>query len=256
MALEAHDIFFRYGSRTVLSGVSLRFEPGHVVSLLGPNGCGKTTFLKVLLGLLPPWRGEVRLDGVPIRELGPSRLARRIAYVPQAHRATFAYRVADVVVMGRLPHGALLGRFSARDRATADQVLERLGIAHLAERPYTELSGGERQLTLIARALAQGAETFVMDEPATALDYGHQVRLLQRIAALAKEGLTFIQSTHSPEHALWAADRVVLFRDGAVVADGAAGQEINAANLELLYRVPIEVHVAGGRQVCVPAALR
>ena len=132
--------------------------------------------------------------------------------MPQIHRSSFPYTVIDVTLMGRIPHKAFFYRYSKADLDVAYDALERLSITHLAERAYTEISGGERQLTIIARALTQGARTFIMDEPASGLDYGNQFRLLEQIVRLSDEGYTFIESTHAPEHALWVADRAIMKR--------------------------------------------
>ncbi len=242
-------------SRPVLHDVSLAFAPGEVVSLLGPNGSGKTTLLKLLLGLYPPGRGEVRLEGRPVSRIGAKQLARRIAYVPQSHRTSFGYRVLDVVLMGRLPHKPFFFRYSAQDEKMAEGALERLAIGHLKERPYTAVSGGERQLIMIARALVQGADIFIMDEPVNGLDYGNQIRLLERIAEFARNGYTFIKSTHFPDHALWISDRVVMLKEGRVVADGGTADSITRTNLYRLYNLPVDViGINGGGRICVPEA--
>jgi len=255
MYIRAEDIHFSYDGKVVLKGVTLSFGRGEVVSLLGPNGCGKTTLLKVLLGILRPEQGKVLFEGRPIDELGSRRLAQRVAYVPQMHRGAFPYSVLDVVLMGRMPHKGFFSRYTCRDRQIAEAMLEKLGIEDLRHKPYTQVSGGERQLVLIARALAQGADTFVMDEPTTGLDYGNQIRLLEQVVRLSEEGNTFIQSTHFPDHALWVSDRVVLMKNGSVAADGAAAEEINAENLYDLYRIPVRVLDAGrGFSVCIPSS--
>lgn len=183
-------------------------------------------------------------------------LARRIAYVPQVHRLTFGYRVLDVVLMGRMPHKPFFFRYDKQDDAAAHQALERLSIGHLSERPYTAISGGERQLVLIARALVQGADIFVMDEPVNGLDYGNQIRLLGRIADLARDGYTFIKTTHFPDHALWISDRVVMLKKGTVVADGRTGEVVTRNNLYQLYNTHVDVReLGGGCRICVPEAL-
>jgi iron complex transport system ATP-binding protein len=246
-----------YNHRPVLSDISLAFAPGEVVALLGPNGSGKTTLLKVLLGLLPPQQGNVLLENRPVSTISPKQLARRIAYVPQVHRASFGYRVLDVVLMGRMPHKPFFFRYGKADQTIALQALERLSIGHLKDRPYTEVSGGERQLVLIARALVQGADIFVMDEPVNGLDYGNQIRLLGRIADLARDGYTFIKTTHFPDHALWISDRVVMLNSGRVVADGRSEAVITRTNLFKLYNIPVDVlGLKGGGVVCVPETLR
>jgi iron complex transport system ATP-binding protein len=255
--LEARSICHGYGSRTVLDDVSLCFHQGELVSLLGPNGCGKTTFLKILLGLLSPQSGVVLFQGDLVCRLPRKQYARHVAYVPQGHRTAFPYTVEDVVAMGRLPHAALWMGRSARHEAWIEDALAKLEIAHLRKRAYTEISGGERQLTLIARALAQGADTIIMDEPTSALDYGHQVRLLDQLARLAGDGLTCIKSTHTPEHALWGSDRVVMLSDGRVVADGRPREEISPESLHRLYRVRVRAaHDGQGAVAYVPESCR
>lgn len=253
--LQAENISFAYGSRPVIDRLSLNFRRGEAVSLLGPNGCGKTTLLKILLGLLKPKTGGVRFEGVPLEHIPPRQFARRVAYVPQVHRCAFAYTVLEVVMMGRLPHRPFFSRYTPQDREVAMEMLDKMRIAPLWNRSYTEVSGGERQLALIARALAQGADTFIMDEPATALDYGHQVRLLERIMLLAQEGYTFIKSTHFPDHVLWASERVIMLKNGTVVAEGGAEENLNADNFRTLFGVAVRVENAGGRRVCIPVSL-
>lgn len=255
--LEAKGVTFVYYETKVLDSVSFRIEKGTVVSLLGPNGGGKSTLLKVLLGILAPVEGEVLLNGRRIREIAPRLVAREVAYVPQVHKMAFPYRVLDVVLMGRLPHKPFFFTYSKDDVLSAEEALARLSIAHLKDRPYTEISGGERQLTLIARAVAQGAHTFIMDEPSTGLDYGNQVRLLEEIMRLSSQGYTFIKSTHCPEHALWVSDRVLMLRGGSLLANGPPAEVMTEENLLRLYNVGVSMfELAMGLRVCMPKALK
>jgi iron complex transport system ATP-binding protein len=257
MLLEARNVRFGYGEAPVLKDVSIGLPRGGLVSLLGPNGCGKTTLLKVLLGILPAQSGEVRLQGCPVQTLARKALARQVAYVPQLHRAAFAYRVEDVVLMGRLPHKSFLAPYTGRDRELAEQALDKLGILHLRERAYTCISGGERQLVLIARALCQGAHTFILDEPITGLDYGNQLRLLEQLSELSAEGYTFIKSTHFPDHALWVASHVVMLKGGRVVAEGPPGTVVNRDNLYQLYGAEVDVlPLVENFRMCVPDRIR
>lgn len=247
------DVAFAYGRRPVLAGLSLSLEPGRVTALLGPNGSGKSTLLKLLLGILRPGRGRVCFKGRELGAYSRKALARQVAYLPQNHRAVFAFSVLDVVLLGRLPHVGFCVPFGRRDRNLALESLEQLGIARLAGVPYTEISGGEQQLTLLARALAQGAEVFVMDEPESALDYGNQVRLLERVSVLAESGRTFLFSTHSPDHALRVAHRAVLLRGGAVLGDGVPAEVINGDSLAGLYDVEARLEAfEDGTRVCLP----
>ena len=256
MLLKAENIHFGYCNRRVLRDVSLTINRGEIVSLLGPNGCGKTTLLKVLLGLNRMESGLVHLEGVDISTMKQKTLAKKIAYVPQFHRASFAYRVLDVVLMGRMPHKSFFTRFDDRDLELAREAMEKLSILHLENRPYTEISGGERQLSLIARALTQGAHTFIFDEPANGLDYGNQIKLLEELVGLCSEGYTFIKSTHFPDHALWISDRVVLLKNGAILADGHPDEIINAENLYALYGREVDVHALKENfKVCVPSRI-
>ena len=206
------NLSFSYRRTPVIGDLSLTIDAGGVLALLGPNGSGKTTFLKLLLGLLRPAQGTIRLQGEDLYRIPQREVARQLAYVPQVHREAFGFRVFNVVLMGRMPHTSFFARYGKSDWHIVQEALEKLGISHLAERPYTEVSGGERQLTLIARALAQGARTFIMDEPTSGLDYGNQIRLLERVAGLAQEGYTFVLTTHHPDHALAIADRVVMMQ--------------------------------------------
>jgi len=257
MVLQADNITFGYCNKTVLHDVSFSIRRGEIVSLLGPNGCGKTTLLKILLGLYRSQNGgRVRFEGCDLSSIHQKTLARSIAYVPQFHRASFAYRVLDVALMGRMPHKSFFSRYNRHDEELARGALEKLSILHLEERPYTEISGGERQLTLIARAMAQGAHTFIFDEPANGLDYGNQIRLLEELIKLSREGYTFIKSTHFPDHALWVADRVIMMKQGAIIANGSSEETITSENLYSLYGREVDIHsLKESIRVCVPRHL-
>ena len=240
MILSGRALTIGYVDRTVGSGLDVSLATGEVLALLGPNGGGKTTLLKTLLGLLPPKAGVVRLGE---RDLGAHSIrerARHIAYVPQVHVGTFAFTVETVVLMGRSAHGGLFSAPGAHDRAVAVNALERFGIAHLAQRPYTQISGGERQLALLARALAQEPQFIVLDEPTASLDFGNQGKVMREIRALAAAGHGVLFTTHDPNHALRAADRAYLLRDGKRLADGTVAEVLERTRLEELYGSPVE----------------
>jgi iron complex transport system ATP-binding protein len=196
-----------------------------VCVLLGPNGAGKTTLLRCLLGLLTPHGGMIQVLGTDIAALSSRQLARRVAYVPQSTATQFPFTALDMAVMGRTPYLAATTAPAAADRRLAMAQLERLGIGHLARRPFSLLSGGERQLTLLARALVRRAPVLVLDEPTAALDYGNEVRILAVITDLARAGRCVLMTTHQPAHALTHANRAVLMRGGRLVVnpDGSAG---------------------------------
>ena len=246
--LAAHDLHFGFRDRMVFQGASLQVRAGEVVSLLGANGSGKSTLLRLVMGFLTPSQGRVELAGRLVSSLRRREVARRLAYVPQAHSSPFPYTVREIALLGRLPHRGLTRVPNREDGAVVDDVLERLGIGHLAHRPYTEISGGERQLTLIGRAIAQGASTLVLDEPVSGLDYGNQVRLLARLRDLARTGYAVLKTTHHPDHALAGSDRVVLLQDGRITAAGAPADVLTAGNISALYGVTVEMlHDTKGR---------
>lgn len=253
LPLAAIDLHFAYRGRQVLTGASLSLQSGDVVSLLGTNGAGKSTLLRLLLGFNAPHQGEVLLAGKPLHSYPRRKIARHIAYVPQVHVTPFPYLVREVVLLGRLPATGLSRAPSRADYEIAGTVLERLGIPHLAGRAYTEISGGERQLTLIARALAQGARTLVLDEPMNGLDYGHQLRLIERLRGLAAEGYAVLKTTHHPEHALLASTRVALLCDGRIEADGPPARVVTPAAIERLYGVRVEAHRCGPHTAFFPS---
>jgi iron complex transport system ATP-binding protein len=256
MILSAENLGFGYHGKAVGRGVSLEIRAGEVLCLLGPNGGGKTTLMKTLLGLLAPQEGVVRLDGEDVSAWSRRRLARAVGYVPQAHAAFFPFGVLDIVLMGRSAHIGLFAAPSRADRAVAEQALATLGIAHLKDRIYTEISGGERQMVLIARALAQEPRILVMDEPTASLDFGNQLRVLNQIAALARAGIAVVFSTHDPDHVFLCGDRVALLHGGALEALGTPEAVITPQSLERLYGVQVQVVELPDHQThtCVPAA--
>ena len=253
MKLEGHALTIGYPDHIVGSGLNVAIETGEVLALLGPNGGGKTTLLKTLLGLIDAKAGEVRLDGKPLGAFTIQERARVIAYVPQVHTGTFAFTVEAVVLMGRTAHGNLFSRPSAHDHEVAAAALERFGIGHLSQRPYTQISGGERQLVLLARALAQEPQFIVLDEPTASLDFGNQGKVMNEIHALAASGHGVLFTTHDPNHARRAADRAYLLRDGTQLAEGPVSEVLNKAQLEALYRAPVETVVdAAGNTAFLP----
>ena len=240
MMLEGHGLTIGYPDQVVGVGLDIKVAKGEVLALLGPNGGGKTTLLKTLLGLLVPKAGEVRLDGRALSGRSIRERARLIAYVPQTHVATFAFPVEAVVLMGRTAYGNLFRRPTAKDRAVVAAVLEHFGIAGLAERPYTMISGGERQLVLLARALAQEPQFIVLDEPTANLDFGNQGKVMREIRALAASAHGVLFTTHDPNHALRAADRAYLLRGGERLAEGPVEQVLTQERLEALYGARVQ----------------
>jgi iron complex transport system ATP-binding protein len=239
MMLEARHLAIGYRNRLVGEALDLVLEPGQVLAILGPNGGGKTTLLKTLLGLIPPLAGEVRVNGKGIAQLSVRERARLIGYVPQIHSGAFAFTVEEVVLMGRSAHASLFTAPSRSDHAVARAAIDRLGIADLADRPYTMISGGERQLALIARALAQQAQFVLLDEPTASLDFGNQGKVMREVRRLAASGLAIALATHDPNQALHIADHALLIKDGHRYAGGPCAEVLTPATLRGLYSAEI-----------------
>lgn len=257
MTLAARGLSFGFARRGVGRDLTCALGRGEVVCLLGPNGSGKSTLMRTLLGLQAPIAGAVLLEDRPLASWKAEERARRLAYVPQATDSHFDFDLLEIVEMGRAAHRGLFSSPSRQDRQAALNALAKLGIAHLAHRAIHAVSGGERQLALIARALATEASYLVMDEPTANLDYGNQARVLEEIARLKSLGIGVLMSTHHPEQAFRAADRVLLLRDGTLVAQGDVRTTLTSGTLSSLYGRPIEVaaiRLADGseRRVCLP----
>jgi iron complex transport system ATP-binding protein len=235
MTLAARALDFGFRARTLGRAVDLELAPGRIVCLLGPNGSGKTTLMRTLLGLMPPLGGSVMLDSKPLGDWAPRERAARLAYVPQAAESYFDFSVMEMVEMGRTAHGGVFSHPGKADRERAWGALERLGIAALADQPIHRVSGGERQLALIARALATEATHLLMDEPTANLDYGNQALILEETARLKSSGVGILFSTHHPEHALRIADDAILLKGGAILRRGAPAEVVTAASLTELY---------------------
>jgi iron complex transport system ATP-binding protein len=252
MTIEGRNLSIGYPDRLVGSGLNVRLAQGEVLALLGPNGGGKTTLLKTLLGLIPARGGEALVTERPLAALSAQQRARLIGYVPQVHHGTFAFTVESVVLMGRTAHGSLFAAPTARDREVSHAALERFGIASLSQRSYTEISGGERQLVLLARALAQEPRFVVLDEPTASLDFGNQGKVMREIRALAEAGLGVLFTTHDPNHAMRAATRAFLLRDGMRLAEGPVAEVLTRETLEDLYRAPVQVMRENGQVAFLP----
>lgn len=245
--LEVKNISFAYGRQNVLQDISFHVNKGEILFLLGPNGCGKTTLLDCVLGVLRPSQGDIYLKGKNIRGIGPMTIARQLAYVPQSHEKTFPYSVMDIVMMGRASYIGLFASPSAHDTAIVMDVLNMLGICHLKDRPYTQLSGGEGQLVMIARALVQQTPLIVMDEPTAHLDFKHEMVIMETIVGLVQEtGLSILMASHFPNHAFYFENnhvdtRVALINQGGFVQLGRPAQVLSEENLQLTYNVNARV---------------
>lgn len=254
--LDVDNLAFSYdGIRPVVDGLTLRYESPEALCILGANGTGKSTLLQCVIGAFKPSGGEVRIDGKPVAAYSARDLARRMAYIPQTHVPAFEYPVIDVVTMGRT---SLIGRFSTPSAADRDSALEKLdflGIAHLRDKPYTQVSGGERQLVMIASALAQEPDVLVLDEPTAHLDFGNQYRFVKLVEQLCAQGMGVIMTTHFPDHALELGGTTAVMDGGRIEHIGPAREVVTAENLRALYGIEVNVECVGRRLVCVPGPL-
>ncbi|SHH97368.1 iron complex transport system ATP-binding protein [Sporobacter termitidis DSM 10068] len=241
MRLEVCNAVCGYGTHVVSQNVSMSINTGQIVCLLGPNGVGKTTLFKSILGFQKLLDGTILLDGRDMSGLPQKYVARSIGYVPQAHEPPFPFKVLDVVVMGRTAHLGAFASPSKQDFSIAVSVLEGLKISYLKNKIYTEISGGERQLVLIARALAQQPELLIMDEPTSNLDFGNQVRVLAEIKKLAQRGLGVLMTSHSPDHAFLCATEVVLMKKGGELLLGGVDEIVTEENLRQAYGVDVKI---------------
>lgn len=241
MSIEIRNLSFAYSLRDVLRDVSLCAEDGQLLAVLGPNGVGKTTLFRCILGLQQQYKGNIFIDEIDAHTLTPRELAHKIAYIPQTHGIAFSYSVQDMVLMGTTHQVSSMGVPKQKELDAANGALEKLGISHLTYHNFSKLSGGEQQLVLIARALAQNTKTLLMDEPTASLDYGNQSLVLRQVRKLADDGYTILLSTHNPQHAIWYADRAVALLNGTIAAFGSPDDVVDAALIEKLYGVTVRL---------------
>ncbi|MDX9873235.1 MAG: ABC transporter ATP-binding protein [Clostridia bacterium] len=256
MKLDLKNVSCGYGKRQIINNVCLSIHSGEILCLLGPNGVGKTTLFKSILGFLPLLEGEVLLNERPTRLWTQKALAKAIGYVPQAHDPPFPYKVFDVVLMGRTAH---IGAFSApskEDRHIAEEALEIIGISYLKDKIYTEISGGERQMVLIARALTQTPEFLVLDEPTSNLDFGNQMCVLEQINKLAVKGLGVVMTSHFPNHAFLCATKAALIHRNSLITVGPVDEVVSEENLRSAYGVEVKITSAfNSKGECVKACI-
>ena len=257
MSIEVRDLRFSYGSGEVLRGVSFTAPTGQLTSVLGPNGVGKSTLFRCLLGLMKGYAGSIAIDGTDTRRLNARSLAKMVAYIPQSHYPSFNYSVFNMVLMGTTSQVSILSSPGEKQRAAAEEALERVGVAHLRDKGYTNISGGERQLVLIARALVQDARVLILDEPTANLDYGNQIRVMEQLRELNAQGYTVVQSTHNPEQAFLFSHNVVAMQEGRVIAAGPPSEVVTEELMDSLYGADIKVcSLYDDRvRVCIPRSV-
>lgn len=257
MSVVVSNLGFSYGKHKVLSDVSFNAAAGELLAVLGPNGVGKSTLFQCILGLLPRYDGKITVNGKAANEIDIHEMAKRVAYIPQSHTPVFNYAVFDIVLMGTSAQITAVNTPGRKQLELAESAIDRLGISHLRDRGYLQISGGERQLVLIARALAQNAKILVMDEPTSSLDYGNQIRILSQIKKLTEEGYTVIQSTHNPDQAFLFADKVLALLDGRVIEHGTPNEVISGDLIKALYNVDVEVQslYMDKARICLPKSI-
>jgi iron complex transport system ATP-binding protein len=257
LSIKVSNLCFSYGERQVLDNISITAEEGQLLSIVGPNGVGKSTLFYCILGILNKYRGNITIEGSDIRGLDIRDMARLIAYVPQNHYPSFNFSVFDMVLMGTSIQVSSVATPGKNQIQLVYSALERLGILHLKNRSYTKISGGERQLALIARALVQQTRVLILDEPTANLDFGNQVRVLTQIKSLAKEGYTIVQSTHNPDQTFMFSDHVLAMLNGKVLADGPPCDVLTEELIHRLYVVDVDVQslYRDRVRVCVPRSV-
>jgi iron complex transport system ATP-binding protein len=245
--VDITDASFSYGVQNVFSNLSFSVNAGEIFCLLGPNGCGKTTLLDCILGFHRLRSGSISIMGKDSGSFRPGQIARSIAYVPQRHERTFPYTVREIVTMGRAAYLSMFEAPSQSDRRIADEALERIGIRYLKNRPYTQLSGGETQLVMIARALVQQTPVVILDEPTAHLDFRHELVIMEVISGLVKtSGLAIIMATHFPNHAFYFQNsgintRIALLHEGGFLSIGPPESVLNEDSVKKLYGVNASV---------------
>ncbi|MCG2710621.1 MAG: ABC transporter ATP-binding protein [Thermodesulfovibrionales bacterium] len=255
MMLEVKGLQFRHhhGEDDILKGIAFGANMGQITTILGPNGSGKTTVFKCIAGLWKPQRGEILFGNKNISNLPCEKRAKMLAIVPQEHEPSFAYSVLDAVLMGRVSHVGVFSSPSKYDYLKAEEAIETVGIAHLKEKAYTKISGGERQLVLIARALAQEAPILLLDEPTSHLDFRNQLLVLGKVRGIAREKeLTVLMTLHDPNLAMLFSDKAVMINEGHIVSNGVPQSVITEDNLRKVYGINVSIINWNGARVIYP----
>lgn len=254
LILEVNSLAYSYGNGPVFENVSFSLKKKDVMCILGPNGAGKSTLIKCVAGIFKPVKGSVRIMGEDTASLGAMEIARSIGYVPQQNELVFPFTVLDFVVMGRTPHIPLFSSPSEKDMEITRETLSMVGVSDLAERIVSSLSGGQRQIVLIARALAQQPALLLLDEPTAHLDFGNQILVLETVQKLAANGMSILMNTHMPDHAFLVGSSAAALAEEKLVAVGEVEAVVNSKIMSSLYGVKVAVREIDDikRKVCIP----
>lgn len=239
--LTVDTLKFSYTNKPVLENISLSLTRGELCGLFGPNGCGKTTLFKCCLKFLTGYTGTIAINHMDIKTIKTREMAKLVAYVPQDHKPPFPYLVKEMVLMGRTPHLNRLSVPKARDMEKAEKALSTLGIAHLRDQPYDLLSGGQRQMVLIARAIAQETRLIFLDEPTSALDFKNQLEIWKALRTIADQGITILACSHDPNHVAWFCDTTVVLNDTEVAATGSPATVLCQEMMDTIYQGSCQV---------------
>ncbi|MBP2134416.1 iron complex transport system ATP-binding protein [Methanomicrobium sp. W14] len=257
--LDVKNVSFSYdGKENIFDNVSFSLEKGDIISILGRNGIGKSTLIKCLINFYSVRSGSISIMERDINDYSLPDLAKVIGYVPQGHETVFPFSTLDFVLMGRSPHLSFLSSPAEKDVEIAKKAIEKLGVGYLMDKNINEISGGERQMIMLARALAQEAKILILDEPTSHLDFGNQFRVLKAISRLSDEGIAIIMSTHFPDHAFMISSKVAVMHDRKFIAIGNACDVITKDNLKKAYGVDVSVSYVDDakRDVCAPVFIR
>ncbi|GGC78791.1 ABC transporter ATP-binding protein [Enterococcus wangshanyuanii] len=252
--LQVMDIDFSYRKTKILSKISFELDYGQSVCLLGKNGVGKSTLFKCLLNIVQPTSGVIKINGQALQRYSRSELSKLVSYIPQKQKGHIGFTVFEMVLMGttsRLKHFRQPGK---AEYDLVEAALAELNIIHLKQKLFSELSGGEQQLVIIARSVAQQSKIIIMDEPCANLDYGNQIVVLEMIRALSEKGYLIIQATHDPNHVLQYGDQVLILREGRLLIQGTPNEVLTSQRLEEIYQVPVVIRELGSdrQRVCLP----
>lgn len=250
--LQVKDLHFNYDRTPILQGVSFEVEEGELCGLFGPNGCGKTTLFKCCLNFLKFHKGSVQMDGRSVAKMRVEDMAKVVAYVPQEHKPPFPYLTKEVVLMGRTPRLKGIFGISKADKKKASDALDLLGLSDIGDRPYNQLSGGQRQMVLMARAIAQETPLMFLDEPTSALDFSNQIRIWRIMRLVAESGVTILACSHDPNHVSWFCDKVVVMKSNRILKEGSPHNVITESVLDEIYRDMCSVRSIGESRMVLP----
>jgi len=250
--LRVNHLTFSYQKEETIKDINFEVKRGELSCLLGPNGSGKTTILKCLNGIIKPNEGAIYINNIKLEQIDRRNISRHISMVFQEHNVVFSYKVIDVVILGITPYLKFGTMPQKEDYKKAELTLKKLGLSKLKDRNYNELSGGEKQMVLIARALMQDTEFLILDEPSSHLDFKNQYLLMAEIKKLTEEGKGVITALHDPNLALSFCDRVIILKEGEIIAKGKTSDTLNNLNLQKAYDMEVKIDNINNRRVVFP----